>query len=159
QWFDGETFHAIPLALPAGSSGWGIGEDHVLEDRSGRWWFATFAAVYQYPAVRDLQALRTSRPVNVLPERMNCGFNRLYEDSHGNVWIGSAFLDTCKNKILFWNRQTSSIDSLNLDQIALPDSHDHGPSSFREDHSGNMWIGLSGKAGLLRVRHKRIELF
>src|SRR5262249_20859213 len=33
------------------------------------------------------------------------------------------------------------------------------PMSFREDHSGNLWIGLASPGGLVRIRHGYVERF
>src|SRR5262249_31123215 len=115
---------------------------------------------YQYPAMSNLKELGSSAPPKiVIPESMHCSVHGLYEDSHGNVWIATLFVNECGSRIFFWNRKTARIDTLDVAEWKLARSPLDGSSSFGEDHSGNMWIGLYGKAGLLRVRQGRIELF
>src|SRR5262249_48596101 len=64
----------------------------------------------------------------------------------------------CTNDIFVWTDQANSVRRIDPGGAAWPAAAGGGVS-FAEDHSGNIWVGLAGSAGLLRIREGQLQRF
>jgi len=71
---------------------------------------------------------------------------RLFEDSHGDVWISS--ISEGPAGLTRWERATQT-----LQRFGPSDGINSAPTAFREDASGNLWIGFYGGEKLIRYAH------
>lgn len=142
--FDGKHFIGVaPKVTGHGASwdwgGWGWGQIH-LQDHNGEWWLATGYGVLRYPGVKKLEDLAHTSPKAFY--RTNKDVFRLYEDSHGDVWM--AAWDGTRR----WDRRTGRL---------LADCSGCGmATAFREDPAGNLWIGF-WEGGLARRNHGHMD--
>ena len=74
---------------------------------------------------------------------------RLFEDSLGNIWIGTP------SGVSRWSRASETIQDLSPGLQPLL-GHAPGPHSFAEDSAGQIWIGFYA-GGLVRLRAGRFE--
>jgi ligand-binding sensor domain-containing protein/signal transduction histidine kinase len=128
--------------------GWAF-QQTVLEDRAGEWWLPTGEGLYRYPAVEPFEALATTAPRAIYTRRDGLGSGnifRLFEDSRGDIWIGTFGAPTLHR----WRRASGTIESYARGPSA--------PTAFAEDSAGNVWIGFY-LGGLARWRDGRIEHF
>jgi signal transduction histidine kinase/ligand-binding sensor domain-containing protein len=144
--FDGSRLKAVRPRLPPGLTylGWSLSQTALL-DRSGRWWLPTGEGLLRYPAVARFADLASTLPA-VYTTRDGLGHDgieRLFEDSRGDLWIGTDGERTLSR----WSRATGEIRSWGRGD-GLPAGK---PSALAEDASGQVWIGFS-KGGLLRYR-------
>ncbi|HKA17576.1 MAG TPA: two-component regulator propeller domain-containing protein [Blastocatellia bacterium] len=138
--FDGRRFTCF---MPNGVSdlGW-KGEGVTLRTRNGEWWIGSASGLYRFPPTDNFEQIKTARPIAVYSAKDGLGTNdpyRLFEDSHGNVWISnmsSRFLS-------LWMRETESIRDVSSSLDIPPD--DRLPRSFGEDRFRNVWIGFNGR--------------
>ncbi|MFN0121735.1 MAG: two-component regulator propeller domain-containing protein [Blastocatellia bacterium] len=76
--------------LPARLSG--SDRQQMIEDHNGEWWIGTAEGLYRFPAVGAIEQLAAARPLAVYTTRDGLPNNpivRLFEDSRGDIWIGS----------------------------------------------------------------------
>ena len=78
----------------------------------------------------------------------------LFEDSRGDVWIGS--ISPSLNGLTRWKRSKQALHTF-TDAEGLP-STNVLPTAFAEDRAGNVWVGLH-LAGLVRYDSKRFTVF
>jgi signal transduction histidine kinase len=76
---------------------------------------------------------------------------RLYEDSRGDVWIGTVQREG--DTLFRWKRNTDSFDCFGTRSIVGSRT---APTAFLEDPAGNVWIGFGG-GQLARYRNGRFE--
>lgn len=131
--FDGKHFITVAPKFPGhGASwdwgGWGWGQIH-LQDHNGEWWLATGYGVLRYPKVKKLEDLATTSP-KAFYRTAKDAF-RLYEDSHGDIWMAAW------SGLRRWDRATGQLRE--ADSMSDPEA-----TAFREDRAGNMWIGYWG---------------
>jgi signal transduction histidine kinase/ligand-binding sensor domain-containing protein len=161
HWFDGRRFHSLSLKLPQGARGFGWGwNQHAFEDTAGRWWLPVLNGVYRYPRAKSLPDLAWLQPKAIEPMRqIGCAVSRLYEDSRKDVWIATTSDRSCKqpDQLFVWKRRTGETIHFDPGQAAWPKGW--APTSFREDKSGNLWVGLAGHAGVLRIGGDSVERF
>jgi ligand-binding sensor domain-containing protein/signal transduction histidine kinase len=156
--FEGNRFVAVePLlirgAKPITYMGWGIGQT-ALQDHLGDWWVPTGEGLCRFTAIRRLEDLARVRPRAVYTRSNGLPGNdifHLYEDSHGDLWIGTA--DT--PGLARWQRKTGQFE-----RIGEAEGYRtrNPPAGFAEDHDGNIWVGLFWK-GLARFRNGRWRMF
>lgn len=154
--FDGTRFTASRPNLPSNISyqGWGWGQT-IIQDQVGQWWVPAFG-VYRFPKVDHVGDLARARPEQFQflgADSNSTEVFRLYEDSRGDVWMGTTALH---RRLLRWERTTGIV-------------HDHTPeagvpvdtefAAFAEDHMGNLWIGTGEDGGLLRYRDGKFKRF
>ena len=156
--FDGERFVPIRPRWPEGLTyfGWGRGEI-ALEDHAGEWWIATGQGLARFAAVKRVEDLSGARPKALYTKQDGlAGDNvfRVFEDSRGDVWIGTIGLGT-QDGLAIWGRQTERIRNL-TESDGLP-AHPV-PTAFAEDRSGDVWIGFY-HGGLARRRDGRFRIF
>jgi signal transduction histidine kinase/sugar lactone lactonase YvrE len=128
--------------------GWAF-QQTVLQDRAGEWWLPTGEGLYRYPAVEPFEALETTAPRAIYTSRDGLGSGnvfRLFEDSRGDIWIGTFGAPTLHR----WRRASGTIESYARGASA--------PTAFAEDSAGNVWIGFY-LGGLARWRDGRMEHF
>ncbi len=155
--FNGRSFENIRVNLPANvvpSWGW---NQLFLQDRMQQWWVPANGGLFQFPPVRLMKDLATTRPVKLFTSQNGLSGDepfRLYEDSRGDIWI--SIISTPANSYLNrWERATGQIHTYSQ-QIAL--RADNAPTAFQEDRSGNIWIGFYW-GGMARYRDGRFESF
>ncbi len=132
----GDRFVAVRPKMPdriplAGA--WGINQIELV-DRDGRWWYATSLGAAHYPRVLRFEDLATTVPdffgvPEGLPGR---DVLRMFEDSRGDVWIGTM----SPNGIARWDRASNRVVAVR--DPALPTSP---VWAFAEDGSGGVWLG------------------
>ena len=135
----------IPATACAGAWGW---NDAVVRDHEGDWWFPTNAGVYRFPAPSRLEQLSAARPRNLYDREHGLGADqvfRLFEDSHGDVWVG-LFGQT---RMACWHRARNTFQTWGPDDPAVPFDT---PTAFAEDRGGDLWAGFY-RGGLVRFRH------
>jgi ligand-binding sensor domain-containing protein/signal transduction histidine kinase len=158
--FDGEKFNAIRPRLLETIVSWGWNQT-VLEDHAGEWWVACATGAYRFPKVSKLEQLAHTPPKAIYTTRDGLAADmilRLFEDSHGDVWIGSAGHVTRSNGLSRWERSTNVFHHYS-EKDNLPRFDRFYVSSFAEDRAGNLWIGFSGDSGLGRYRNGGFTLF
>lgn len=141
----------FPEAVKRLGSGWGWSQT-VLEDHTGEWWIATGAGVCRFPKVSNPEQLARTSPKAVYTTRDGLAADmilRLFEDSRGDIWIGSVGQGKGPNGLSRWERSTNTLHHY-TDKDNLPHLDTFYVSSFAEDRAGNLWIGFSGEGGLVR---------
>lgn len=139
---DGKRFIAVVPHVPGHVeswdwNGWGWGQTH-LQDHRGEWWFATGVGLLRYPKVKRLEDLAVTSPKAIY--RNPSDIFRLYEDSHGDIWIAGWR----GSRLTRWLRSTEQFQDFGA-------AWDGEATAFREDRAGNLWIGRWG-GGLARYR-------
>jgi ligand-binding sensor domain-containing protein/two-component sensor histidine kinase len=141
--FDGDHFTGVSPLVPGhdpdwdwGTS-WGWGQIN-FQDHTGAWWIATGSNLLRYPKVKRLEDLGRTPPEKVYND-LDAVF-RLFEDSRGDVWVGSW------HGSARWERSSGEMrPSVQIE-----------PTAFREDRAGNLWIGR-WLGGLSRYRNGHDE--
>ncbi len=134
-----------PRIIPSNAAQTGWGQDQVaLQDRSGHWWFASGQGVLCYPPTKDARALAHLAPrvythSDGLPDDM---ILRLYQDSHGAIWAGTAQgiarFDPAARR---WIRLNWSDDPAHISRAV---------HTITEDQEGSLWVGLASPR-ILRI--------
>ena len=152
--FDGQGFEWFtlawgPLVYPiAGLSdadaviGW-VQEHVTLQTRSGEWWVGTGQGLYRFPAVDRFSTLKSVNPIAVYTTNDGLAawqVYRLFEDSHGNVWI-STIDATTTNGLARWEPASQRPRDL-ANSPGLPSLKVELARVFCEDAAGNIWIGF-----------------
>ncbi len=152
--FDGKRFIPIAPYVPGHDSKWdwatwGWGQLH-FQDHLGEWWIGTGFGLFRYPKVEFEDLARTPPRAIYGGEKDADKVNvfRLFEDSRGDIWISSWLTPSMRR----WNRLTGKFQSFGVKEGWL----DTVPTAYREDHSGNIWIGLFGH-DLCRFRHGQFD--
>jgi ligand-binding sensor domain-containing protein len=155
--FDGEKFTPVQPQFPEfykkQGYGWGWNQT-LLEDHTGEWWIATGAGVCRFPKVTKPEHLAHTPPRAIYTIRDGLAaymILRLFEDSRGDVWIGSVGHGERLNGLSRWERSADVFHHY-TEKDNLPRLDTFFVSSFAEDRSGNLWIGFSGEGGLVRYR-------
>lgn len=136
--YDGERFLPVTPNLSAGL----VGRSYpiALLDRGGRWWIPTGEGLYRFPPVPSLEMLADVEPEAVFTTRDGLAGDdvwRLFEDSRGDVWIGTR---VPRREILTrWDGATGTFHRYS-DADGLPPYN--APKTFCEDRAGNVWIGF-----------------
>ena len=159
--FDGERFNWVRVrSLETIYLTWGWNQT-ALQDRGGDLWIASLAGVFRFPKVTKLEQLAKIPPKAIYTTHDGLAANvilRLFEDSHGDVWIGSAGHGLRPNGLSRWERGADVFHHY-TEKNDLPSFERFYVSSFEEDRSGNVWIGFSGEGGLVRYRDGRFTPF
>jgi ligand-binding sensor domain-containing protein len=158
--FDGSRFHAIRPNIPGNRNyyGWAYREP-ALQDHTGAWWIATSGGIYRYPPISETGDLAHVRPAAFYATRGNLPGEdvvRIFEDSRGDVWIGTyAGSGSPLNGLARWDRASNSLhrypamESVSFDRLA---------NDIVEDHKGNIWIGFH-TGHLVRYRRGQFRVF
>lgn len=159
--FDGRGFEAVQVSLGPFSTGdFSFGAPMALRDRMGDWWIASSRGLLRFAGAGRLRDLAWARPTAAfLPGLPADSVGPVFEDSRGDVWAGAE----C-HRLLRWRRETGALQS-----YALPDALPRPCSltSFAEDRTGALWVGLglaggafwrsADPGGLVRMRNDRPE--
>ena len=81
---------------------------------------------------------------------------RLFEDSSGDVWIGTV--GGARAGLSRWQRRTGTFHHY-TDADGLPRLDQSYVASFAEDRAGHVWIGFGGLGGLARHQDGRFVRF
>lgn len=152
--FDGQRFHAVRPGVPNRIGNWGWGEAQLtFQDHTGRWWVPTGDGLFRFPVSTWAQLLHTY-PDAVYNSKNGVPGSvlTLFEDSRGDMWI-STWVEPIRNRLMRWERKTGEIHNYSSPAELLGG----GAYEFAEDHSGNVWIGLT--RWLARYREGRFQLF
>ena len=160
--FDGQRFAAIELTLPKGivNPTWGWYQN-MFEDEQGEWWMSTGEGLVRYPKLSRLEQLTHAIPRAIYTTRNGLGGNemfRLFEDSRGDVWIGT--IDSGHNSLNRWERSTQTFHQYTKED-GLPEYSKEvvtAPTAFCEDAAGNLWIGFY-HGGVARYRDGHFTFF
>lgn len=125
----GEYFSSIssvPFNLPS----------DILQDSEGYYWFGTMHGLYRYDGFQFIQF------VNDPNDSASLSFNdivSLYEDSRGNIWVGT------------WGGGANKLNKSRerFSRIKLSRFEDEIVWDFAEDEDGNIFIATE-KSGLFK---------
>jgi ligand-binding sensor domain-containing protein/signal transduction histidine kinase len=150
QRFENGRFTAVTPRMPGPVYlGWGQ-QQTALQDRSGQWWLATGQGLMRYPASAGFGDLAATPP-RIFTRRDGLGGDsvlRLYEDRHGDLWVGT------ERGLSRWQPATDTFRAYGPED-GLPADE---ASAFAEDRAGQLGIGFAS-AGLVRRRGERFERF
>jgi ligand-binding sensor domain-containing protein len=156
QRVDGARLAAVRPRLPGiGYLGWSVRQSALL-DRSREWWLATGQGLLRYPAGTSFAGLASATPklYTVADGLGGNSVERLLEDAHGDVWVGT----NGDKPLALWSRGIGGKGGEGAFQSwgrkdGLPPGM---PSALAEDGVGQIWIGFS-QGGLVRRRGGRFE--
>jgi ligand-binding sensor domain-containing protein len=155
----GDRFISFQPQLPTDFvHGWGWNQ-MVVEDRAREWWIPSGYGVYRFPGVASTLRLVGAHAKTVYLHEKNPqhAIFRLFEDSRGDIWAATQSA-TGVNGLVRWDRRTGAVIEYS-EREGLPPSPKLGlASAFREDSSGNLWVGFH-VGGLARYRQGRFTLF
>jgi ligand-binding sensor domain-containing protein len=141
--FDGRRFHTVEAAVPP-AVGWGWGAQQIaLEARNREWWIATAAGMYRFAPLRNLEQLGRTPPRAVYGAANSV--YAVFEDAGGGVWMSAQVLvrpggPAHANALARWDPATGALRRFSdADGAPLRDL----ATSFAEDRTGAVWIGLS----------------
>lgn len=155
--FDGQRFNTVRLQLPREIKSFGWGWNQItFQDHTGEWWVPTYYGLYRFPRVTSVEQLAHMRPKAFYTQQHGelpgTDVFRLFEDSHGDIWISIAGGGP---SVVRWERTTESFHVYSEGE-GLP-LHSP-PTAFREDAAGNLWLGFY-EGGLARYREGRFRMF
>ncbi len=149
--FDGEQLHDVtPEAIErAGPPGRGR-HQIVMPDAGGEIWLGTAVGLWRIPKSGTPDALKRG-PATFWKATEKMGeISRLFEDSHGRLWVASLGAQNFS----LWDRGTERFTP-----VAGVERLGRGaPSAFAEDGYGNLWIGFSS-GGVARLHGDAADLF
>jgi ligand-binding sensor domain-containing protein/signal transduction histidine kinase len=155
--FDGKTF-ALVQPREMMSQSWGRGQVS-FRDHTGAWWIAGAYGLQRYPPVEKLEDLEHVRPLRTYTAKDDGLFSdvvfHLFEDSRGDIWIGTIGGIPGVNALVRWERSTETLHPYTTDN-GLPASN--APTAFGEDRAGNIWIGYYN-GPLVRLRNEKAEVY
>ena len=151
---NGARFERVRYRPPPGIfyAGWGWNQ-FGLQAHDGQWWFPTGNGLLRFAATARPQDLDGRAPLSVYNSASPLGQDqifRLFEDSHGDLWIGTLYP---LNTLVRWERATGRFHRWTTADGWL---EDRGVISIREASSGTLWIATYGE--ILRFRRGRFEL-
>ncbi|MBI3449962.1 MAG: hypothetical protein HY049_13735 [Acidobacteria bacterium] len=154
----GERFLDVTPKIPPSIDylGWGWNQ-LLLQDRLGIWWYPTGRGLCRYPKGTLLEDLPRRLPERIYTTRDGLPGDvifRVFEDSRSDIWVGVGGEPT--HRLARLDRRTDRFESFRAAD-GLPDIPVY-PSSFTEDRSGAVWVGLY-HGGLLRHRRDRFDFF
>jgi ligand-binding sensor domain-containing protein len=154
--FDGRSFRASQLPLPAGSSMMWASQA-AYRDRNDRWWGLTSDGLYRFRATG-----REPRWVFSLEQRYTVREGlpsskafRVYQDRAGTVFVSTRSGDPLDDGLAMLDVSLSRAVG-----IGTADGLPRGlaPSAFVEDRLGQLWIGFY-QGGLARRANGRLRVF
>ncbi len=154
--FDGKTFSTITLPLPrtVREETW-RGTTGVLQDHAGDWWAGTREGLYRFSGVGAFDRLahaQSSAVYTVKDGLASDDIGRLFEDSSGDIWIGSW--PPVREVLVRWDRATSMFHRYGIrDGLRSFTS----AQAFASDAAGNVWVGFR-EGGLARYRQGQFLL-
>src|SRR5262249_43970707 len=125
---DGSPLPSFRINVPRSirGRGWGVAQ-LTFQDHLGDWWVPTAQGLVRFSGVRSAEELASASPAAIYTMKDGLPFNdifRIFEDSHGVVWVGA-------NGLARFDRATRRFEKLGSET----------PHAFGEDAAGNAWIG------------------
>jgi ligand-binding sensor domain-containing protein/two-component sensor histidine kinase len=151
QYFDGERFSRTPVPSFNFGFEW---HQFALQDHMGQWWFATERGALRMSHPTGPVPIRTNGFISALP--LTKGVWHVFEDSRGVIWLAEETADS--GAVVIWNPATRATKVL-WRGLSSSGSRITAPSCFREDGTGQVWVGLSGEGGVLRWRGDHLDSF
>ena len=153
--YDETGFPGVRLQLPHRITqlGWGWNQT-ALQDHLGEWWIPTAEGLCRFPATTELSDLARSAPKAIYASGTglpNDEIFRLFEDSHGDIWIST--LGEGSSLLTRWDRASETFQNFGMSD-GLPHQT---PSAFRQDPQGNLWIGFY-QGGLAKFSDNRFSV-
>jgi ligand-binding sensor domain-containing protein/signal transduction histidine kinase len=149
----GPRFVPTPLLIPRPDYTWALGQT-VVQDRKGAWWAASGAGVARYAATADARNLKGKSPERVYSVRdglPNSIVLRLFLDSRGDIWAGTA------DGLGHWTRANGRWQGFRTSDLIPGSTITNAVHSFAEDRSGNVWAGMY-PSGLVRFHESGHEI-
>jgi len=151
---DGSSFTSVRPQLPEAADTWASQAGFL--DRRGQWWIFRRKELFRFARASRIESLAHRRPEAVYTTRNGLPADSvtcLLEDSGGDIWIGARY--GAQSNLARLERATGKLRSYSAaDGLANPGS----VSTFKEDHSGKLWIGFY-EGGLARYASGRFTLF
>ena len=144
--------------MPDVFTGWGWSQT-VLQDRTGDWWIATDHGLFRFTNLETIDDVSRTSPSAIYTTRDGLAAPqvfRLFEDSSGDVWIGTV--GGARAGLSRWQRRTRTFQHY-TDADGLPRLDQSYVASFAEDRAGDVWIGFGGLGGLARHQDGRFVRF
>ena len=154
--FDGARFVTVQPRLSSRRVPLAWGRDQItFQDREGEWWASTEEGLLRFAKAEVLQLGSATASEVVTGQLEDKGVDAVYEDSRGDVWIA---LNSYKVALARWDRTTGGFQAY-ANIKGLPPPGPQLPIAFREDRSGNLWIGYNNGGGLVRYHDGQFRLF
>jgi ligand-binding sensor domain-containing protein/signal transduction histidine kinase len=150
--FDGQALARIPGGQPRVSAGWAWNQ-MALEDRAGGWWFGGKDGVIHYKPGVSIDRMASARPAARYTSAEGLAADtviRLFEDQRANLWIATVGHGVSPNGLSLRRAAAAEAFVHFSERDGLPRLDRFYVSSFASDRAGNVWIGFSGDAGLVR---------
>ena len=156
--FDGRRFAAVVPQFRREVKDFGWGSNQLsFQDHTGEWWVPTTSGLYRFPHVTSVEQLAHTPPKAIYShdhgELPGDDLYRLFEDSHGDVWISIA--SGVRNAVVRWERASESFHFYSEADGLPPRSP---PTAYCEDAAGNLWLGFYD-GGLARYRDGSFRMF
>ena len=156
--FDGRRFAAVVPQFRREIKDFGWGSNQLsFQDHTGEWWVPTSSGLYRFPRVTSVEQLAHTPPKAIYShdhgELPGDDLYRLFEDSHGDVWISIA--SGVRNAVVRWERANESFHFYSEADGLPPRSP---PTAYCEDAAGNLWLGFYD-GGLARYRDGSFRIF
>ena len=156
--FDGRRFAAVVPQFGRKIKDFGWGSNQLsFQDHTGEWWVPTGSGLYRFPRVTSVEQLAHTPPKAIYSydhgELPGDDLYRLFEDSHGDVWISIA--SGVRNAVVRWERANESFHFYSEADGLPPRSP---PTAYCEDAANNLWLGFYD-GGLARYRDGSFRMF
>ena len=154
--FDGMKFVANRFSGVDVSPGWGWSQ-MVLHDRTGDWWIATDHGLYRFTNLKTLDDVTRSSPSAIYTTRDGLAAPqvfRLFEDSSGDVWIGTV--GGARAGLSRWQRRTGTLRHY-TDGDGLPALDQCYVASFAEDRADTCGSASAGSADWGRYQDRALR--
>ena len=156
--FDGRRFAAVVPQFRRKIKDFGWGSNQLsFQDHTGEWWVPTGSGLYRFPRVTSVEQLAHTPPKAIYSydhgELPGDDLYRLFEDSHGDVWISIA--SGVRNAVVRWERANESFH-LYSEADGLPPRSP--PTAYCEDAANNLWLGFYD-GGLARYHDGSFRMF
>ncbi|HEV8368601.1 MAG TPA: two-component regulator propeller domain-containing protein [Pyrinomonadaceae bacterium] len=156
--FDGRRFAAVVPQFLRKIKDFGWGSNQLsFQDHTGEWWVPTGSGLYRFPRVTSVEQLAHTPPKAIYSydhgELPGDDLYRLFEDSHGDVWISLA--SGVRNAVVRWERANESFHFYSEVDGLPPRSP---ATAYCEDAANNLWLGFYD-GGLARYRDGSFRMF
>jgi ligand-binding sensor domain-containing protein/signal transduction histidine kinase len=141
----------LPHGMDAPSWGW---YQIDFQDHTGDWWIPTANGIVRFDKADRPDRLARAQPTAVYTTAgcfRSRDIFRLYEDTHGDIWIGTVERE--HDGLYRWNRSSGTFDCFPPAAIV---GTSVSPTAFLDDGRGTLWIGF-GHGQLARYRDGRFE--
>jgi ligand-binding sensor domain-containing protein len=152
--FDGQRFRPVRPNFPSRFIyfGWGR-QQTVVQDHLGEWWIATGQGLVRFGKTTEVAQLASMSPKAVYTKSNGLAGSdvfRIFEDSRGDIWVST--IDN-GGGLVRWERSRQAFQAYRRQDGIL-----HAVTVFREDGSGNLWMGFYS-GGIARFRGGHFRFF